>query len=444
MSKRRQIPRPPRQSIPDQGELFQHSFKADANDSPSHVLPPEGQSAPSTSPSITPTTGVTGPSVQFADGDLGPVVRMTASSGPEIAEAEVEKVLQLVHTEGAVGASRESVDKVSIAPQVKAHSDKNESHEDTRNTGTGVDGTQSTAAEREKARNQVNEMARPPSGFNDASTDSYPRGPYDPRMEADQQDMQMDFSTPMDKDDDESVTGFGALSNTTFHPLLTYQPHLYGHSLNVEQDEHIIEDIGSGLGVDSVMGDATLESQNVDVHATATRAPQPFSWVPPSTSGAFHTIFPVVPFARPQMTACIDESVQVFQHRTLNGPYGVDTTVSEEARIQQVAPPQDTAWPFILDGVYPSPSMEGGLLKFVYAKHSPISGPSVFPGQATNHSTFPSPCPPTSRVDVPVSSPTRRPIVVHMEDVKDLEGEVCPEPAVTASVQRAASPPRYV
>ena len=41
----------------------------------------------------------------------------------------------------------------------------------------------------------------------------------------------------MDKDDDESETRFGLLSKTTFHPLLAYQSHLYGHGLNVEQDD---------------------------------------------------------------------------------------------------------------------------------------------------------------------------------------------------------------
>ena len=389
---------------------------------------------------------MTGPSIHVADGDNTTCVVATTSSDPKMAETEAKKVPPLAHTEGTIGALRESANNVSDVPQLKAHSDENGACKHTSSTGTGVDATQSIAAEREKAGVQVNiEMARPPSSFNDASTDSYPRGPYDLRLEANHQDMQVDFSTPMDKDDDESDTGFGGLSNTTFHPLLTYQPHFYDHGLNVEQDEHIIEDIGSGLGADSVMEDAAPGSQNVGAPTTTTRASQPFSWVPPSTSGTFHATFPGVPLACPQMVTCIDESVQVFQHRTLNNPCGIDTTISEEASIQQVAPPQHIAWPSVFDGAYPSPSMEGGLLKFVYAKHSPTSGPSVFPTQTTNHSSFPSLSPPTSRVDpVPVSSPTCRPIAVHIEDVKDLEGDVCPEPAVITSVKREASPLTYV
>jgi len=148
-----------------------------------------------------------------------------------------------------------------------------------------------------------------------------------------------------------------------------------------------------------------------------------------------------------QMAAFIDHSVPVFQHRTHNGPYEAGTTISEETRIQQVAPPQDIARPSVFYGAHPSPSVEGGLPKdpqFVYTEHSPTE-PSVFPGQTASHSSFPSPSPPTSRVGpVPISSPTCRPREVHEERVKDLDGGVCTESAVTARVQRGASPPRYV
>ena len=97
------------------------------------------------------------------------------------------------------------------------------------------------------------------------------------------------------------------------------------------------------------MEDATPE---VDVPATATRTfqLQPFSWVSPSTFGPLHAIFPGIPFTRPRVAAFIDYSVPLFQHRTRTDPYGVDTTISEEARIQQVAPLQDITWPFVLDG----------------------------------------------------------------------------------------------
>ena len=447
ISQPRRYRTPLRQPGLDQGGLDQLAFKAGTDESPSQLLPLEGQSAPTTSPLVTPITGVTGLSVQFADGgnttcvvNLGSAERAVTCGGPEMAGAEVKKVPLLAHTEGTIGAWRESADNVSNAPQVKAHSDENEALEHTSSTGTGVYATQSIAAEREKAGVQVNiEVARPPSGFNDAPADSYPRDPCDPMMEADQEDMQVDFSTPMDKDDDESDTGFGVLSNTTFHQLPPYQ---YGHGLNTEQDDPIIEGIGSGLVGDSVMEDATQEPQNVDVPAIATRTLQPFSWVPPSTSSAFHAIFPGVPFARTQMTPCIDESVPAFQHGTLDVPYGVEMTISEETRIQQVAPPQDVVWPFVSDVAYPSLSMEGGLAQetqFVYAKPSPTLGPIVVPSQTTSHSSFPSPSPLTSRVDpVLISSPTGRPIEVHKAEVKDFG------PAGTASVQREVPPPRCV
>ena len=448
VSKPRRNRTPLRQPGLDQGELDRLVFKAGTDESPSQVLPLEGQPAPTTSPLFTPITGVTGLSVQFADDgnttcvvNLGSAERATTSGGPGMVEAEAKMVPLLAYTEGTIGARRESADNVSNALQVKAHNDENEACEHTSSTGTGVYATQSIAAEREKAGVQVNiEVARPPSGFDDAPADLYPRGPYDPMMEADQEDMQVDFSTPMDKDDDESDTGFGVLSNTTFHPLLTYQPHLYGHGLNIEQDDPIIEDFGSGLGADSVMEDAMPESRNVAVPATATRTVQPFAWVPPSTSNAFHAIFPGLPFARTQMTTGIDDCVPVFQHID---PYGVDKTNSEDTRVQQVASPQDIARPFVLDGTY---SMEGGLPKepqLVYAKHSPTFRSSVFPRQTTSHPSFLSPSPPMSKVDpAPLSS--RRPTEVHKAEVNDLEGEVCSEPAVAASVQPEVTPPRYV
>ena len=449
VSKHPRIRTRPRQPRHDQGELDQYAFKASANASPSHVLPLEGQPAPTTSSSVTPITEVNGLSVRFADGDnttcVGPVVQATASGGPETAEAGVEKVLQLAQIEGAIGASRENIDNSGGGPLMKAHSDEDKAFRHASSTSTGVDATQSIAAEREKARYQINEMARQLSGlFNDNATDSYARGPYDPSIEADQEDAQMDFSTPIG-DESESDAGFGVLSSTTFHPLLIYNPHLYGHGLNIKQDEPIIEDIGSVLGADSVMEDAMPESQNVDVPAIATRTFQPFSWVRPSTSSAFHAIFPGVPFARTPMTACIDESVPAFQHGTLDVPYGVETMIPEGARIQQVAPPHDAVWPFVSDGVYPS---QGGLPKepqFVYAKPHPTSGPSVVPTQTTSHSFFSFPSPPTSKVDpVPLSSPTGRPIEVHKAEVRDPEGEVCSEPAGTASVQQEVPPHRYV
>ena len=442
---------PPQQSGLDQEERDRHAFKASTIECQSQV---QGQSAPITPPSVTPTTGVHVPPIQFADGNhtpcavnLGPVEQVAIPGGPEMAEADIKKVSLLAHTEGVIGTSRESVENASDFLLIKADGDKNGANAHISSIGTWLDATQSIVADREKAGVQVNnEMARQPSGLlNDTATESYPRGPYDPRRGADQVE---DFSTPMDKDDDESETEFGLLPNTTSHPLLTYQPHFYGHGLNIEQDDSIIEDIGSCLEADSVMEDATRESGKVDAPVAATRTVQPLEWVPPSTFDAFHVIFPGVPFLRPPSTTFSNDSVPCFQYRTLNNPYGVDTTISEETRIQQVAPLQDIAWPFTLEGAHPSPSVEGGLPpepQFVHLQHSPTSRPNVFGSQTTSHSSFPSPSPPTSRVDpIPISSPTCRPVEVHKEEAKDLEGDVCPEPVVIARVQREASPPRYI
>ena len=447
----------PRQSGLDQEERDRHAFQASTIECPSHVLPLQGQSAPTTPPSVTPTTGAHGPPILFADSDhtpcavnLGPVEQVAISGGPEMVEAEIKKVPLLAHNEGTICASQESVENVSDFPLTKADSDKNGADAPTSSISTGSDATQSIVAEREKARMQDNRvLATPHSGLLvGASTNWYPRDPYDSDIEADQEDMQMDFSTAMDKDDDESDPGFGVLPNTTFHPLLAYQPHLYGHGPNLKQDDPIVEDTGSGLGADSAMEDATTESRKVDVPATATRTLQPFSWVPTSTFDAFRAIFPGIPIAHPQMTTFIDDSVPGFQHRMLTDPYGVDAAISEETRIQQTAPPQDIAWPFVSDGAHPSPSVKGRSskgLQFVHAKHSSTFGSTVFPSQTISHPCFPSPSPPTSKVDpVPISSPTCRPIELQKEEVKDLEGEIYLEPSVIPVVQREASPPRYV
>jgi hypothetical protein len=149
------------------------------------------------------------------------------------------------------------------------------------------------------------------------------------------------------------------------------------------------------------------------------------------------------------MTGIINGPVPDFQQPTHYGPYVVDSTISEETRMQDTAPPQGIAWPFALgDMVHPSPIVEVGLskeLQPIHARHSPTSEPNVFASQTNSNSSFPSPSPPPSRVEpVPVSPSTCRPIEVHREGVSDLEGEVGPEPAIAASAQREASPPRYV
>ena len=279
-SQHRRIATPLQKSGFDQEERDRLAFKASPIERPSQVFPLQGKSAPTTPPSVTPTTGAHGSPNQVADGDhtpcvvnLGPVEQVAMSGGPEMAAADIKRVPLLAHTEGAIGALRESVESVENASGFKADGDKNGADTHTSSVATGSDANQSIVVETEKARLQFNEMARPPSGLpHDTATDSYSRGSYDPWIGADEEDVQMDFSTPMDKDDDESDTGFGVLSNTTFHPLLTYQPHLYGNGLNVEQDVPIVEDIGSSLGADSVMEDAAPKSWKVDVPVAATRS----------------------------------------------------------------------------------------------------------------------------------------------------------------------------
>jgi len=410
-------------------------------------------------PPVNSITTVYGPSVRFADSDnttcevnLGTVERAAISGGPETVGAEDKKVPLLARIEGAVGVSPENVDNVSDTPLIKAHSDENGPYMHTNTTSAGADATQWAAAERGKARVQVNtQAARLRSGsLVGAPTGSHPRGLYDPSILADQMGAQVDFSTPMDKDDDKEPP-FGVLSTTTFHPLLAYQPQLDSHGLNVEENDPIIEDIDSGFVTDSVMEDARTESWQaaMSVRSRATRTLQPFSWVHPPTSGAFHAIFPGAPFANTRTTGLISGSLPVFQHRTLNDPYAVDMAPSEEAIMQHAGPPQDIAWPFVLGGmVHALPPVEVGLsqgLQSNYAKYSSTSGPSVFATQTTSHSPFPSPSRPPSRVDpVPVLPSTCRHIEVHVEEVNDLEGGIVPEPVIAASAQREVSPLRYV
>ena len=378
-----------------------------------------------------------------------------------MAEAEGKKVPLLAphQIEGAVSVTRESVGDGSGAPLIEAHSDNGPA---VYTSTTGIGATQSIVAEREKTSVQVNtEVDGLLSGFLvGAPTDSYPRGPYDPNMEGDQVDMQVDFSISVDEDEDEAEPWFGLLSNTntTLDPSLAFQPQLYSHRPSIEQDDRIVEEIGPCFVEDSVMEEARTESWRADASVTATQTLRRFSLVPPSVSGAVQTIFPGVPFAAPaqmtaQMTVTLDTPVPVFQHHILNDPYAVDATISEETRLPQDSPPQDRppqdiAWAFISGGVHPSAPGEVGLANephSVYARFSPISVPSDFASQITSHLSFPPPSLPASTVDpLPVSPSTCGHIEGHKEGVKALEEEVDPEPVVAVAVQREASSLRCV
>jgi len=429
-----------------------------ATESPSHILSPKGELALGASPPATPTTPIHRASVQFADGvhttcvgNPGLLEQAAVPGGPEIKEAGIQgiPVLTSPRNEGAISASQGKVDEIRGAALVEAHSDPDIPQIYASTTGTGVCATRSTVAEWEEAGVRVNtEATRPPSRPPvDGHTDSYPGSPYDPNMEVDQVDMQVDFSGPMDKDEDKSEASFGVLPNTTFDQLVNYsaQPLLYSHGPSTEEGDPIIKDVGPTFGADSAMEDERTEPPwKADVSVTATETLQPFSWVPPSISDAFHATFPGVQFARTQMTT-FNNSLPVLQYRPLSDPYTVDTTTSEDTRLWQVASPQDIPWPLVSDGVHPSPSVEVGLSKEpqpFYAKHSPTHVLSAFSRQTTSCSSFHPPSPPMSGVSpVSVFPPLFGSIEGHKEGVKAFEGDVDSESAV---VQREASPPRYV
>jgi len=290
---------PPRQSGHDQEELDRHTFMTSAIKSSfaSPVPSLQGQSAPTMVPSVTPSTRVHGSPVQFADGDnttcgadLGLVKRAAISGGPGAAEAGVKKVLLSAHTEGAIGASRKSVDNVGDdVPLIKAHSDENEALLYTSATGIGADATQSIVAEREKTR-----VPRWQGRSPDCST-RHPRirikGIHTTQVwKQIRWICRWTFQLPWIRMMTRQILSLASCQT----PPSTYQPHLYGHGLDIKRDRPIIKGIRSGLVANSVMEDATPESRMVDVPVAASTTLQPFSWVPPSTSGAFHAIFPTM------------------------------------------------------------------------------------------------------------------------------------------------------
>ena len=169
--------------------------------------------------------------------------------------------------------------------------------------------------------------------LNDTPTDSYPRGPYDPSIGADQVDMQVNFWIRAMTSRKLGLAAYQTPPSTRCSPTSrictatastsSKMTHYRGYWLRSRG--------GFGKGRRNV-------TPEVDVPATATRTLQPFSWVSPSTFGPLHAIFLGVPFARSRVAAFIHDSVPLFQHRMRTDQYGVDTTISEEARIQQVAP----------------------------------------------------------------------------------------------------------
>ena len=100
----------------------------------------------------------------------------------------------------------------------------------------------------------------PFESLGDAPRDSYPREECDLDTGACQLDMQADFSIHMDDDEDMVEPSFGVLSNPpTFDQLLSYRPHPYGHSLDAQQDELIVDGTCSALAADPGLEDVEME-----------------------------------------------------------------------------------------------------------------------------------------------------------------------------------------
>ena len=99
--------------------------------------------------------------------------------------------------------------------------------------------------------------------FEDAPRNSYPGGQCGLDTGAGQVDMQADFTTPMNENEDEVELPFGVLSNPTFDPLFSCQLYLYGHSLGAQRDEPIVEDTSPAFAADSAMEDGGFASSSV-------------------------------------------------------------------------------------------------------------------------------------------------------------------------------------
>ena len=274
-----------------------------------------------------------------------------------------------------------------------------------------------------------------------APIDSYHRHPQILDIEAGSGDRQGIFS--MDEDELEPPSSFGILSNTTFDPALAYYPRPHDHGLNIQQDDLVGED---NSPVDLAMEDAGMEAGRAIASVTTTKSPQSFPWIPPFTSSAFQAIFLGVSSA--QTAALVNGSTHVMEPPMLGNPYVVDMAISEGVRVQHAVPPQDTAWPSAPTGTQPLPSVEVEMFKepeYIIPRLSPTPLSSTFVSQVTSHSTLPSISSPASRAGpVPVSPSTCGSIEGHEGEVKGLNREVDPRPAVVACVQHKALPPRCV
>ena len=322
------------------------------------------------------------------------------------------------------------------APLEEEHSDEEEPP--VRFNAIEMDATRLLLTQRE-VKQVGAELATLPFGLQvNASIDKYRGHPQNLDIAAGSGDRQGVFSAPMDEDDLES--SFGVLPNTTFDPALAYHSHLDNHGLNIQQDDLVGED---NSPVDLAMEDAGPEAGAAIAFVTTTKSLEAFSWIPPSISSAFHTIFSGV--SSTQTAALANRSTHVMESPVLDNSYAVDMTISEGVRLQHVVPPQDIAWPFASNGTQPLPSVEVEKPEYFIPRLSPAPVSSAFASQATSHPTFPHISSPASWTGpVPVLPSTRRSIEEHEDEAKGFNSEVDARPAIVADVQREASPLRCV
>ena len=216
----------------------------------------------------------------------------------------------------------------------------------------------------------------------DASRDWYSGGQRNLDTGAGEVDMQADSTSPMDEDKDEVEPPLGVLSNPTFDTEFSCQPHPYGHSLSAQQDEPIAEGSGAVFAADSAMEDVEMEGSQAAASMTVDGPPPPFSWVPPSVSGTFDTLFPSVPSA--QMAAFGNSPMGVIEPPMVTDPCVVDMTLSQGITSQQVVPPQ--ALPFVSERTHPSPSVGVELPKEA-EPFFPRLSPTLFLSLSPDHTT---------------------------------------------------------
>jgi len=358
---------------------------------------------------------------------------------------EVKPLVRASRVDHTAITSREGVDGPEgdwSAPRIEGCHDEKELRTHTDPTGIfGLDTTPLVAAAREMAR--VGNEAGLPSGLVHPRT--HPKGPCDVDTGAVQVGMQADLSIPMDEDEEESEPPFDVLSNTNTTLVPLYQPHSYSRSLNIEQDDLIVEDIDTEFVADSAMEDAGMESCKEEASVPAETL-QPFSWIPLSVSSSFHALFPGVPST--QMTAFVNTAARVLETPVLSDPYAMGSTTSEGAGIQQVASPLGIPWPFVSDETHPFPWVEDESFNepdVIVPRLSPNSTSNVSASQTTCRSAFPLTSLPVSRAGpIPVLPSTLRRIESHKEADVDLDEGMDPNPGVAANVQHEASSRRCV